>query len=186
MTKAVLRDVRVAPGAGCNLFSLTRLLKNGYELKGDQAGMTAASGKTKIKFNQMIPAGSGYLLGIRLVPAWTSNMVSLTLPEGSRVSFEAFHSMLGHPGLSSVQQTAKYLGLGLLSPTDRCVECATAKMRQKNFPKENEHRSTVPGEGLCIDTSSLKSKSYGGNKFWSLAVNKATGMLFAFFLAQKS
>ena len=59
-------------------------------------------------------------------------------------------------------------------------------MRQKNNPKENENRSTTLGERLCIDTSSVKSKSYGGNKYWSLAVDEATGMAFASFLAKKS
>ena len=59
-------------------------------------------------------------------------------------------------------------------------------MRQKNIPKENEKRLTIPGERLCINTSSVKSKSYGGNKFWFLAVNEATGMLFASFIAKKS
>ena len=59
-------------------------------------------------------------------------------------------------------------------------------MQQKSIPKENERKSTVPGKCLCIDTSSIKSKSYDGNKFWSLAVDEATGMLFASFIAKKS
>ena len=59
-------------------------------------------------------------------------------------------------------------------------------MRQKNIPKENTNRSTIPGKRLCIDTSSVKSKIYGGNKFWSLAVDEATGMSFASFIASIS
>ena len=144
--KVVLKDVRVVPGAGCNLLSLTRLLNNGYDLKGNQKGLTAVRGKTKIMFDQTIQAGSGYLLGIRLVPTSTSKVASLTLPEGSRVQYEAFHAMLGHPDVSSVQRTAKYLILGLSNPTDQCPKCATAKMRQKNIPKENTNQSTIPGK----------------------------------------
>ena len=67
MKKVVLKDVRVAPGAGCNLLSLTRLLNNGYNLRGDKNGLTAVRGKTSVTFDQMIHAGSGYLLGIRLL-----------------------------------------------------------------------------------------------------------------------
>ena len=52
--KVVLKDVRVAPGAGWNLLSLTRLLNNGYDLKGNQKGLTAVRGKTKITFDQTI------------------------------------------------------------------------------------------------------------------------------------
>ena len=174
------------PGAGCNLLSLTQLLNNGYELKGNQRGLAAIRGKTKITFDQTIQAGSGYLLGIRLVPMSTSKVTSLTLQEESRVQYKVFHAMLGHPGVSSVQRTAKYLKLGLSNPTDCCPECATAKMRQKNIPNENENRSTIPGERLCINTSSIKSKSYDRNKYWSLAVDEATGMAFALFIAKKS
>ena len=136
-------------------------------------------------FDQIIGAGSGYLLGIRLVPISQNEIASVTLPEGTRVQYEEFHSMLGHPGTSSVQRTAEYLGLNLSKPIEKCSDCATAKMRQKNIPKENVNRSSVPGERLCIDTSSVKSKSYGGNKYWSLAVDDATGMTFASFIARK-
>ena len=146
VTRVVLKDVQVAPGAGCNLLSLTRLLNNGYELKGNQKGLTAVQGKVKITFDQTIEVGSGYLLGIHLVPTSTSEITSLTLPEGSRVQYEALHAMLGHPGVSSVQRTAKYFGLGLSNPTNCCPECATAKMRQKNIPKENENQSMTPGK----------------------------------------
>ena len=39
--KVVLKEVQVTPGAGCNLLSLTRLLNNGYNLKGNKKGLTA-------------------------------------------------------------------------------------------------------------------------------------------------
>ena len=118
------------------------------------------------------------------MPTSTSKVTSLTLPEGSRVQYEAFHAMLGHLCVSSMQCTAKYLKLGLSNPTYCCYEYATAKMRQKNIPKEDTNQSTIPGEQLCIDTSSVKSKSYGGNKFWSLAVDEATGNPFVSFIVK--
>ena len=108
------------------------------------------------------------------------------IPPVNTVPYDSFHAVIGHPGVSSVQRTAKYLGLGLSNPSDPCPECAIIKMQQKSIPKENERKSTVPGKCLCIDTSSIKSKSYDGNKFWSLAVDEATGMLFASFIAKKS
>ena len=147
--------------------------------------MKAVRGKTTVTFDRIIGAGSSYLLGIRLVPISQNEIASVTLPEGTRVQYEEFHSMLGHPGTSSVQRTAEYLGLNLSKPIEKCSDCATAKMRQKNIPKENVNQSSVPGERLCIDTSSVKSKSYGGNKYWSLAVDDATGMTFASFIARK-
>ena len=75
--------------------------------------MEATEYPTKITFDQTIQAGSGYLLGICLVPTSTSKIASLTLPEGSGMQYEDFHAMLGHLGIYSVQRMAKYFGLGL-------------------------------------------------------------------------
>jgi hypothetical protein len=41
-TKVTIRDVRVAPGAGCNLLSLTRLMKQGYAITGDETGLSVS------------------------------------------------------------------------------------------------------------------------------------------------
>ena len=42
------------------------------------------------------------------------------------------------------------------------------------MPNESGMLSVVPGERLCIDISSIKAKSYGGNKFWLLVVDECT------------
>ena len=62
--RATIKDIRVAPDAGCNLLSLTKLLKQGYKLYGDNEGLEASKGSFSIKFDQIVDAGSGYLLGI--------------------------------------------------------------------------------------------------------------------------
>ena len=59
-------------------------------------------------------------------------------------------------------------------------------MRQKNLPKSVAFKSTTPGERLYINTSKVKAKSYGGSKFWSLAVNEVTDQLFSRFIGRKS
>ena len=184
--KMILKDVRVAPGAGCNLLSLTKLLNNEYNLQGNSKSLKATKGKFGIIFDRVIEAGSGFLLGIRLVPTSTDDAAYVTLPDKAKIDYNLLHAMLGHPGSASVQRTATSLGLELTGSLEKCPDCATAKMRQKNIPKENENRSLTPGERLYIDTSSVKSKSYGGNKFWSLVVDEATGMTFSDFVARKN
>ena len=119
-------------------------------------------GNLGITFDHVIEAGSGRLLGVQLIPASHGEVAAITLQEGSRVKYDELHAMLGHPGAQSVQRTAQALGLEIAGRADKCIACAQAKMKQKNIPKENENRSTVPGERLTIDTSSVKSLSYGG------------------------
>ena len=81
--KVILRDVRVAPGAGCNLLSLTRLLDLGYKLHGDKQGLRVSRGKLGIMFDHVIEAGSGRLLGVQLVPTSHGDVAAFTLQEGS-------------------------------------------------------------------------------------------------------
>ena len=78
----------------------------------------AVRGKTKITFDQTIQARSGYLLGIHLMPTSINKIASLTPPKGSRLLYKVFHAMLGHPGASSLNFTAKYLGLRLTNSVD--------------------------------------------------------------------
>ena len=81
------------------------------------------------------------------------------------------------------------LTLGKLSGKfEPCSDCAKAKAKQANVPKSipDEKRSTVPGERLFFDISSIKSKSFGGAKFWLLIVDDATGFAFSYFLKKKS
>ena len=134
----------------------------------------------------MIEAGSGRLLGVQLIPASHGEVAAITLQEGSLVKYDKLHAMLGRPGAQSVQCTAQALGLEIARRADKCIACAQANMKQKNIPKENEKWSTIPGERLTFDTTSVKSLSYGGNKFWSLAVDDATGLPFSAFLACKT
>jgi len=37
--RASIKDIQVAPDAGCNLLSLTKLLRQGYKLYGDNEGL---------------------------------------------------------------------------------------------------------------------------------------------------
>ena len=44
----------------------------------------------------------------------------------------------------------------------------------------------VPGERLAFDVSSIKSRSYGGAKFWLLVMDDCTGFIWSHFLKHKS
>ena len=45
-----------------------------------------------------------------------------------------------------------------------CVSCSIKKIRQKNIPKENANKSTIPGDQMYLDISSTTQASSGGNK----------------------
>ena len=54
------------------------------------------------------------------------------------------------------------------------------------MPKSTETKSTIPGERIFTDITSIKYPSYGGNKFWSIVVDDATNIAWSVFLKRKS
>ena len=74
----------------------------------------------------------------------------------------------------------------LVGTMKECHECALAKIKQQKIAKETTNKSTVPGERLCIEISSVRHPSYGGAKFWLLIIDDATRMCWSTFLKQKS
>jgi hypothetical protein len=67
-----------------------------------------------------------------------------------------------------------------------CYECSLAKIRQNNVGKDAKQNSTVPGERLFVDISSVKGTSFGGAKLWVLVVDDSTDKFWSFFVMQKS
>ena len=61
-----------------------------------------------------------------------------------------------------------------------------AKARQKNVAKQTSNKAGQAGERLFLDTSQIKSTSYGGAKFWVLLVDDYTNMAFSIFVKKKS
>jgi hypothetical protein len=140
-----------------------------------------------VRFDRTIKAGTGFLLAVKIVPNAMDEVASVTLNEGKAIKYEELHAMLGHPGEKTVRETAKRLSIEVSGKSKNpCEHCAKAKMRQKNIPKENENKTDVVGERLYVDISSIKSRSYGGNKFWCLAVDEATDQSFSCFVGRKS
>ena len=94
---------------------------------------------------------------------------------------EEAHAILGHSGRDKTIATAKQLGWNLKNLSQRqwkCVDCQIAKAQRINMNKEDKHKSTIPGERLMIDISSVKTKKKKKQigKFWLLIVDQYTNM----------
>ena len=65
-----------------------------------------------------------------------------------------------------------------------CPDCVKGKAKQANVPKgiPDEKGSQIPGERFFLDISSVKTRSFGGSKFWLLLVDDATGFEISYFL----
>jgi hypothetical protein len=80
-------------------------------------------------------------------------MAQVMLDRGKSIDVNILHTFLGHPSQEITKKTAEYYGLKITRTFKPCSDCQTAKSKQNAVTKESETRSTIPGEGLFIDTS---------------------------------
>ena len=102
------------------------------------------------------------------------------------MSKKSFHQKTRHTVNAYLQDTAKYYGIELSGTIPNCVSCSIEKIRQKNIPKENANKSTIPGDRMCLDISSMTQASLGGNKHWALMVDEATKYKKSFSLQKNN
>ena len=185
----ILHGCKYVPKLGpYSLFSLTDLIDKGHQLGNEGRNITIRKGDFKLKFDRVIKIKSGYVCDVATKPRTDEDVATPTLGKEIPVDVNYFHDLLGHFGEEKTRAVAKYYGVKLSGKFEPCSDCAKAKAKQANVPKSipDEKRSTIPGERLFFDISSIKSKSFGGAKFWLLIVDDATGFAFSYFLKKKS
>jgi len=185
-TKLVtLKNVKYVPELWTNLFSITAAMSHGYKVSGEKSVLHLSKGEFKLSFDWIIKSPTGYLLGIQMIPQ-TGQGTAAAMIEGHSITFNNLHCLLGHASEAKVRATAVTYGWVVTGKMTKCEECAISKAKQKNVPKGSESKSTIAGERLFIDISSIKAMSAGGSKFWLLVVDEATDMKWSFFLKAKS
>ena len=137
-----------------------------------------------IIFDQMIKCGSSVLMGAKM--KIVNILQGIYLAQEKKMSKKSFHQKTGHTATAYFQYTAKYYSIELSGTIPNCVSCSIKKIRQKNFPKENTSKWTIPGDQMYLDISSITQVSSGGNKHWALIVDEAMRYKKSFFLKEKN
>ena len=85
------------------------------------------------------------------------------------------------------KEAAKRIGInvGQVKDTINCLDCKIRKAKQKAIAKTNETKSKTTGERLCINISSVRTKTTN-KKFWVLIEDQAICMKWSCFVNQKS
>jgi hypothetical protein len=175
------------PDMGYNLFSITKAIDSGFQIGNEGTVMHLEKGKHRLKFDRHIRTKNGWIGGVKLVPMEDVRMVTPKLQKGAKVDAGTIHGVFGHVGDETTKATANYYGMTILGDLHPCSDCLKAKARQKNLGASNaDSKSTIPGERLGFDISSIKDESIGGSKFWLLIVDEATDYSWSFFLKAKS
>ena len=93
---------------------------------------------------------------------------------------------MGHPNDAVLKATAKKFNLKYDTTPMPCENCACAKIKIKNFPKEPPmFMAKVKGDRTMFDISSVNALSQGGNQYWLLIMDDYTNYCWSFFLPHK-
>ena len=186
-TFEVTMRVKVVPQIQYNLISMNRLMSLGFKLSNEGTTVILEDEDIKLKFDRKIEsASSSFLIGIQMEICLTNEM-GMTSISRNKVDKMYAHQLLGHAHEGVVTETAKALGWNVVGTNNPCVNCATAKSKQKAVPKESTSEPVKGiGERIMIDISSIASKSFGGGKYWLLVMDEWTRFKWTFILKQKN
>ena len=176
----------------CNLLSTLQMQRNGWKVIWERDTFRIEKGNTKIVFNKKIVSLKGKIFSIKITPRVEETKAYAMMASSQKLTYKQAHSILGHPVQQMVMATAKS-NKWIIDPEGKnnpCQSCLIAKAKQEVINKESDNKSTIPGEQLMIDISSVcgrhqEKKKVKGNCFWLLIVDEATSMKWSYFLPQK-
>ena len=182
----VLKDYMYAPGLRHHLLSLTKPLMEGWKLSSDGLSLILSKGKYQIVLNKHCRTRKGLVIGVDVGTAGCAESANPSIAKG-KCDINEFHRIFGHHSEDTLRRTAKKYGIKLTGKLKPCEACRISNAKQKNVPKVSfREPTTKPGELVYIDISSIKSTSYGGNKFWLAFMDDYTEKCWSFFLKKKS
>jgi hypothetical protein len=177
--------VKYVPELWVNLFSIPIALKKGFQIGNIGQQIYVENTHFRLLFDKVIETGRSFVCGTDLFPIVDQAAVALSDPS-KKIHINQLHDILGHPSEDYLRTTSKYYGWKTFGSLESCQPCGVSKARQAALNKEHVPRSTIPGERIFIDTSSISTESFGGNKFWILALDDCTDCGFSFFVNAKS
>jgi hypothetical protein len=183
-----LKEVKYVPELRVNLFSISKALKNGFDLSNKGLMISLKKGSVSVTFDKVIKTVNRSISGIKMT---TYDPSVAYLAKGSltaikEIDVNKFYEMIGHCGVDRLKKATNIHGLKLKGEFKVCEDCALAKTSQRNVNKDWKGGSQVPGERVYLDISSIKGKSYGGSCFWALVVDDYTDYYWSLFLKAKS
>jgi hypothetical protein len=101
-------------------------------------------------------------------PILKEHSMNQVSPEATKlaITVDKFHSLMGHPNSTVLQETAKSHNIQLTDVHHRpCQHCAKAKLRMKNISKQNDNIATKKSERLLNDISWIRTATYADNRY---------------------
>jgi hypothetical protein len=181
-----LENVNYVPELWINLFSIGKALKKGFNLSNDGEIIMLSKGNVTLTFDKVVRTKNGFVHGIKLLQVLDDVGTSvLETKKRNTIDVNNLHKILGHCSEVNTRLTGKAYGYEVTGKFDVCEACSVAKVRKKNMKKERKGGSSIRGERLYVDISSVKGTSFGRAKFWELIIDDFSSHCWSYFLKKK-
>jgi hypothetical protein len=177
--------VALTKGTPFNLLSLTKMMKLGRTLGGDNStGITLTKDNIVLTFAIPIETPNG------IVYAMHTRRSEIAIPAlHQTMSFEQAHRLLGHQSDEVTRRTAKHPGWDIKKGSmDPCLPWTIGESKQKNTNKCSRHKaSSLPGERIFTDIASIRlADGVSASKpHWCIKVDEFSQTKFSSFHAHK-
>jgi hypothetical protein len=186
--EATLQDVTHLPDGKFNLFSSSKLLKQGWKLTGDKMNIRLAKDAQETVFDIVAPTTKGLLFATCFR---RNSEIAGAMTDIQRMSIKEAHDKLGHADENAIRKAAKALEIETLRGAMKaCEGCAVAKAKQKNVPKESHETAIASKEErrMFLDVSTVKKMKDGPNVTkpnWLIIVDQRSALKFTQFCQTK-
>jgi hypothetical protein len=186
LQNGIITEVALTKSSPFSLFSVTKMMKQGWKLGGDKTiGITLTKGTNVLSFDIPIETAKGVVYGMCITRSEIAAPAMVTT-----MNVERAHSLLGHQSEELTRRSAQHLGWtltkGSLKP---CLPCTIGKAKQKNTVKNSDHQlSSKPSERIFTDIASLQPKDGETTRtpHWCIKVDGKTQFKTSTFHKQKN
>jgi hypothetical protein len=131
-----LDQVCYVPDLKYNLMLLTKALKNGWELSGNNQELSLRKADDEMVFDKKIHSYNEHIFGIDIV---SKNEHAMIVDDRKKMTIKQTHSIVGHINRHHTIETAKMNGWVItdLKETISCEGCQIAKAKRLLINKES-------------------------------------------------
>ena len=187
--RVTLTNVAVVPGLAFDSMPFNRMQER-YGIILNRAGASMLGGWVRFK---KFRAGN-FIQPIRVAhddarpqpPAVVAAMMRPGPPSSMNVN--DFHNSLGHADVKALYETAKQMGIKLITGIQEYCDGCTAKAIKRTVPKvvDSSRKSSRPYQHIFMDLAGGYPKSTGGAKYLMHLLDDCTNFGWTVFLRGKS
>jgi hypothetical protein len=125
-----MNDVKYVPSVCVNLFSLNKVLKNGFKVGNDGVVVSLNYKHVKLTFDRVINATDGCVPKVSMKPMISNNIngfANASIRNERIYDINHLHKLFGHCGQEILNKMIKMYGFKSSGSFDTCEQCAIAK-----------------------------------------------------------